>query len=155
MLHERQRKKRGNTFTKARLCLDGVLSLGEVCVPLLLLLSDERSLVLGESSADGAGLLGAEVKRSVLLALVEEPELSPLVGVDDSKDLGDSLADVMNAGELGVGATGDLGGPELDQLRLEVGELGRELILGLVPQLGGLDLGSRLEASSQHMFSQS
>jgi hypothetical protein len=44
----------------------------------------------------------------------------------------------MNAGELGVGATGDLGGPELDQLRLEVGELGRELILGLVPQLGGL-----------------
>jgi hypothetical protein len=63
----------------------------------------------------------------------------------------------MNAGELGVGATGDLGSPELDQLplhpsafhllrhysifgdiRLEVGELGRELILGLVPQLGGL-----------------
>jgi hypothetical protein len=98
-----------------------------------------------------------QVGLNALLALVEEPELSPLVGVDDSKDLGDSLADVMNAGELGVGATGDLGGPELDQLplhpsafrlpcqcsvfgdiRLEVGELGRELILGLVPQLGGL-----------------
>jgi hypothetical protein len=63
----------------------------------------------------------------------------------------------MNAGELGVGASGNLGGPELDQLpsipsafhlrfqcsvagdaRLEVGELRRELILGLVPQLGGL-----------------
>ena len=57
-----------------------------------------------------------QVGLNALLALVEEPELSPLVGVDDSKDLGDSLADVMNAGELGVGATGDLGGPELDQL---------------------------------------
>ena len=94
---------------------------------------------------------------NALLALVEKPELSPLVGVDDGEDLGDTLADVMNAGELGVGASGDLGGPELDQLpllpsacqfrfqccvagdvRLEVGELGRELILGLVPQLGGL-----------------
>lgn len=64
MLHETKEEKR-NTFAKARLCLDGVLSLGEVCLPLLLLLGDERSLVLGESSADGAGLLGAEVKRSV------------------------------------------------------------------------------------------
>ena len=51
-----------------------------------------------------------QVGLNALLALVEEPELSPLVGVDDSKDLGDSLADVMNAGELGVGASGKLGG---------------------------------------------
>ena len=79
-----------------------------------------------------------QVGLNALLALVEEPELSPLVGVDDSKDLGDSLADVMNAGELGVGATGDLGGPELDQLGLELSELGRKVVLGLVPELGGL-----------------
>ena len=97
------------------------------------------------------------VGLDALLALVEQPELSPLVGVDDGEDLGDSLADIMDAGELGGRAAGDLGGPELDQLplhpsafrlscqcsvfgdiRLEVGELGRELILGLVPQLGGL-----------------
>lgn len=137
MLHETKEEKR-NTFAKARLCLDGVLSLREVCLLLLLLLRDERSLVLGKPSADGAGLLGAEVKRSVpnnvsyepwmnsffffclnaLLALVEQPELSPLVGVDNGEDLGDTLADVMNAGELGVGTSGDLGGPELDQLAL-------------------------------------
>ena len=55
---------------------------------------------------------------NALLALVEKPELSPLVGVDDGEDLGDTLADVVNAGELGVGASGDLGGPELDQLAL-------------------------------------
>lgn len=60
----RQRKKE-NTPAKAHLCLDGVLSLREVCLPLLLLLGDEVRLVLGESSADGAGLLGAEVERSV------------------------------------------------------------------------------------------
>jgi hypothetical protein len=118
MLHERQRKKRETPSANARLCLDGVLSLGEVCLPLLLLLGDDRSLVLGESSADGAGLLGAEVERSVLLALVEEAELGPLVGVDDGEDLGDTLANVVNAGELGVGASSDLGGPERDQLPL-------------------------------------
>ena len=55
---------------------------------------------------------------NALLALVEKPELSPLVGVDDGENLGDTLADVMNAGELGVGTSGDLGGPELDQLPL-------------------------------------
>jgi hypothetical protein len=60
----RQRKKE-NTPTTARLCLDGVLSLREVGLLLLLLLGDERSLVLGESSADGAGLLGSEVEGSV------------------------------------------------------------------------------------------
>lgn len=54
-----------NTSANARLCLDGVLSLREVCLLLLLLLGDKTSLVLGKSSADGAGLLGSEVKRSV------------------------------------------------------------------------------------------
>lgn len=37
-----------------------------------------------------------------LLALVEQPELCPLVGVDDGEDLSDALANVVNAGELGV-----------------------------------------------------
>lgn len=64
----------------------------------------------------------------------------------------------MDAGELGGGASGNLGSPELDQLafgvsascsgggcvcggcdvRLELSELGREVVLGLVPELGGL-----------------
>jgi hypothetical protein len=53
---------------------------------------------------------------NALLALVEQPQLGTLVGVDDGKNLSDTLADVVNAGELGVGASGDLGGPERDQL---------------------------------------
>lgn len=76
--------------------------------------------------------------RDALLALVEEPQLGALVGVDDGQDLGDSLADIMDAGELGGRAAGDLGGPELDQLGLELSELGRKVVLGLVPELGGL-----------------
>jgi hypothetical protein len=64
MLHE-IKEENINTSAIARLSLDGVLSLREVCLPLLLLLGNERSLVLGESSADGAGLLGAKVERSV------------------------------------------------------------------------------------------
>ena len=38
---------------------------------------------------------------NALLALVEQPELGPLVGVDDGEDLGDALANVVDAGELG------------------------------------------------------
>lgn len=39
---------------------------------------------------------------NALLALVEEAKLSPLVGVDNGENLSDTLANVMNAGELGV-----------------------------------------------------
>lgn len=60
-----------------------------------LLLSDERSLVLGEPSAHGAGGLGAEVEGQVFLVLVEEAELMALVGVDDGEYASDRLADVV------------------------------------------------------------
>lgn len=59
------------------------------------LLGDEVGLVLGHSPADGASLLGAEVEGQVLLALVEDAELSALVGVDDGEDASDRLADVV------------------------------------------------------------
>jgi hypothetical protein len=75
--------------------LDGVVALGEVPHLLGGLLGDEVDLVLGHSPADGTGLLRAEVERHVLLALVEDAELSALVGVDDGEDAGDRLADVV------------------------------------------------------------
>lgn len=75
--------------------LDGKLPLREVNVLLALLLGDKRSLVLGESSADGAGLLWSEVEGKVLLVLVEETELGALVGLDDCQDTGDRLAEVV------------------------------------------------------------
>lgn len=56
---------------------------------LLRLLQCDLLLVLGQTSSDGASLLGAEVERQVLLSLVEETELCALVGVDDCEDLGD------------------------------------------------------------------
>lgn len=75
--------------------LDGEVALREVALLLGLLLSDKVLLVLGHSPADGASLLGAEVERQVLLALVEDAELGALVGVDDGEDAGDRLADVV------------------------------------------------------------
>ena len=75
--------------------LDGEVALREVSVLLGLLLGDKVLLVLGHSPADGASLLGAEVERQVLLALVEDAELSALVGVDDGEDAGDRFADVV------------------------------------------------------------
>lgn len=64
-------------------------------VLLLLLLGDDALLLLGESSPQSTGLLGAEIKRSVLLVLVEDAELRALVDVDDGEDTGDRLADVV------------------------------------------------------------
>ena len=82
-------------FRYCRTHLDGVLALGEVPELLGGLLGEEGRLVLGHSPADGTGLLGAEVEGHVLLALVEDAELSALVGVDDGEDASDRLADVV------------------------------------------------------------
>ena len=62
---------------------------------LLGLLKGLLGLVLGKTSADGAGLLWSEVERHVLLVLVEETELGALVGVDDGEDLSDRLANIV------------------------------------------------------------
>lgn len=79
----------------ARTYLDSELALWEVEGALLGLLKGLLGLVLGKTSADGAGLLWSEVEWSVLLVLVEETELGALVGVDDSEDLGDGLANIV------------------------------------------------------------
>lgn len=65
---------------------------------LLLLLGDARSILLAQSSADGAGLLCAEVEGQVLLVLVEDAQLGALVDVDDGQDASDGLADVVAVG---------------------------------------------------------
>lgn len=62
---------------------------------LALLLRLEGGLVLGESAAEGTGEAGSEVKRSVLLVLVEQTELGALVGVDDGENASDRLANVV------------------------------------------------------------
>jgi hypothetical protein len=67
---------------------------------LALALSLEGSLVLGEAASKSASEAGAEVKREVLLVLVEEAELGSLVGVDDGQDTGDRLADVVTTDEI-------------------------------------------------------
>lgn len=74
--------------------LNGVLPLGEVDLALALLVGGTGGLVLGETAADLTGELGAEVKRSVLLALVEETELGALVGVDDGHHTSNGLANI-------------------------------------------------------------
>jgi hypothetical protein len=66
-----------------------------VSLLLLLLLGDTLGILLAQSSADGAGLLCAEVERQVLLVLVEDAQLRALVDVDDGQDASDGLADVM------------------------------------------------------------
>lgn len=89
----RQSRRCGVSLEKAD--LDGKVALREVGLSLLLLLGDDALLLLGKSPSESAGLLGAEVERQVLLALVEDAELRALVDVDDGEDTGDRLADVV------------------------------------------------------------
>lgn len=62
---------------------------------LALLLRLLGGLVLGESAAQGTGVLGSEVEREELLVLVEQAELGALVEVDDGENAGDRLANVV------------------------------------------------------------
>jgi hypothetical protein len=98
-----------------------------VDVLLVLLLGDEVGLVLGEPSSDGPGLLVTEVEgkvcraqeswsaRSVprlnqkicgtghtlgVLALVQFPNVLPLLLVDDGQDSGDGLSDTVATREM-------------------------------------------------------
>lgn len=80
---------------------------------LALLLRLEGGLVLGESAAEGTGEAGSEVKRSVLLVLVEQTELGALVGVDDGENASDRLANVVDSLSLRRGTGSDLLDTEL------------------------------------------
>lgn len=63
--------------------LDSILPLGEVGLLLRRLECLAGRFVLGQPPPDGAGLLGAEVERQVLLAFIENAELLALGRVDD------------------------------------------------------------------------
>ncbi len=127
--------------------LDGVSSLGVVCLLLLLLLRLQRLLSRRQVTAKGAGELRAKVKRRVLLLLVQETEVRSLCGVDDCEDTGDSLADVgavatvldpirsphqrgaVHSRELRRRSTRDLLCSELDEFLSQVFELLEQLLL--------------------------
>ena len=144
--------------------LDRVLPWRELRPLLPLLGRDPARLAAGQALADGARLLGPQVEGQVTLLLVVEPQLVPLVGVDDGEDARDGLAEVVavqalrqlplclshapslekehvHAGELGRGAAGHFLGAHLDELGLELVELLSEVVLRLAPQGPRLDLG--------------
>lgn len=75
--------------------LDGELPLGEVSLALLGLLKSSGGVLGRKTAADGTSLLGAEVEGEVLLVLVEEAELSALLGVDDGQNAGNRLAEIV------------------------------------------------------------
>lgn len=77
--------------------LDGVFALREVLLALLRLLQLPCGVLRRQAATDGAGLLGAEVEREVLLVLVEEAQVVSLLGVDDGEDAGDRLSEVVAA----------------------------------------------------------
>lgn len=51
--------------------------------------------MLRQTPADSTGLLGAKVERRVLLLFVVQPELLPLLGVENRQCAGDRLANIV------------------------------------------------------------
>lgn len=121
-----------------------VLPHGEGPQPVECLLCLQTPLVLGESLADGAGLLRPQILGNVLLVLVELPDI--LLGglVDDDVDAGDVLTHNADFGELAGGSSGHLGDAEGGELSLELFELLGQLFLLLSAQFVALHLESRL-----------
>jgi len=56
----------------------------------------------GQPPPDGTGLLWAEIKRKILLVLVEKAELVALQGVDYSENLCDGFAYIVAIALLNV-----------------------------------------------------
>jgi hypothetical protein len=83
---------RGSTY------LDSILPLWEMRLPLRHLLQHSCLVLLGQPSPDSPRLLRSEVEREVFLVLVEEAELSALVGVDDGEDFGNRFTEIVAGG---------------------------------------------------------
>ena len=115
-----------------RLRLDGVLAHGEVSVLLRLLSRLRVGLRRGQPPADGAGLLGPEVKGQVLLARVRLAKVLELVLANHSKNLGNLKPHNLDLRQLVGGTTSDLGHAESRKLSLQL----LELLLGERKQKG-------------------
>jgi hypothetical protein len=147
--------------------LDGVFALWEVHGLLGGLDGLEAGLVLGETASDGTGLLWAEVQWEVLLAGVQDAELMALVGVDDGKDTGNVLADIVARAhnqrdslfcgrlslehwdsihpvQLGRSAAGHLLNAEGLKLALQFIQLLTQILAGLGPESTHLNFGGGL-----------
>ena len=80
-------------------------------------------LLLLESAADLAGLLGAQVQGHILLACVLLPCLCLLLLVVHGQDPGNGLAHGLDLRQLGCGTSGHLCDAQLGQLTLHVVQL--------------------------------
>lgn len=124
----------------------------------LLVLADGLTggLKLGELSAQGTSLLGTEILGQVLLAGICFLHRCTLFVAHDGEDTSDSLADVMSIeskhqnsqnnlivhlGDLVGAARGNFLDTKSRELVLELHELLRKLVLGLVAKFESLNVG--------------
>lgn len=91
------------TVESLHLGLDGVLPLRELGALPLFLQRQPSGIPGGQGLTHGAGLLGAQIQRDVLLALVQLAQVVLGLGVHHNVDAGDGLADdaaIKNNGEM-------------------------------------------------------
>jgi len=88
-------------------------------IPFAGLLEHDRFFLDRETATNSTGLLRAEIERQVLLAFVEETELSSLLGVEDRENAGNGLSEIMNLVQLRARRS-DLLDAELTQFSLQL-----------------------------------
>ena len=85
------------------LCLDSILPHWKMHLLLLLLLRHQLLFLLSQPPPNRPGLFRSQIKRQILLLLVEQAQLRSLVCIDHGKDFGDGFAEVVTMNEVSFG----------------------------------------------------
>ncbi len=93
-----------------------------------------------EGTTHGTSQLGTEVKRDVLLALVELAKLLRLLLVHHCQNASNVLASHTDLGELSCSTTSDLCNTKSSKLSLQLLKLIEKLLLRLLTEFVGLNL---------------
>lgn len=91
-----------NTHTLS-LCLDSKLPHWKMHLLLLLLFRHQPLFLLSQPPPNRPGLFRSQIKRQILLLLVEQAQLRSLVCVDHGKDFGDGFTEVVTGNEVSFG----------------------------------------------------
>jgi len=122
-----------NTRTTLNLCLYRIFSLRKMFQFLLLLYSLQTRLMGSQPSADGAGLLRAEIQMDVFLASARHAEVVTREGINYSENPSNRFAYVMDLCEFRCSTTSHLLYSQLLKLRFQFFQLILKVGLALCP----------------------
>lgn len=128
-----------------KLGLDGELAKRKVNGLLLLAQSDTRGFLLSQAAAHSTGFLLAQVGRNKLGVSILQAQRFALLLAEHSQDTSNGLAHLTDLSNFGGSTVGNFLDAKRRQLGLQIREIVKELGVGLLTKLEGLDSFRRLQ----------